>query len=47
MIRPLRALISCIEDTTLLKISPGGARNTAGHFSLISAIGPCFISAAG
>jgi hypothetical protein len=47
MIGPLRALISCIEDTTLLNISPLMAKNTDGHFSLTRAMGPCFISAAG
>ena len=40
MIGPLRALISCMLETILLKTSPLGARNTLGHFSLMSAIGP-------
>ena len=47
MIGPWRALIYCIEETIFGKISPAGANNTLGHFALMSAMGPCFISAAG
>ena len=47
MIRPPRARTSCMFDSTLVYTSSFGATNTAGMFSSISAIGPCFISAAG
>ena len=47
MVVPLRAFTSWMFDTILSKTESCGAMNTTGIFSSMSAIGPCFISAAG
>ena len=47
MIRPPRARTSSMLLITLSYCTPCVATNTTGMPSLISAIGPCFISAAG
>ena len=44
---PPRAFTSWMFDTTLSNTESCGAMNTTGISSSISAIGPCFISAAG